>query len=193
MISRDRLSGEAVIRTDAFERSDDPSTDLPRWVAPVAAVTLGTLALIRFGPGARGLVDAVFLAALGALAVIDFERHLLPNRIVLPSAALVFALQLALFPNQALEWTIASLATFLSLLVLALIRPGGLGMGDVKLGLLLGAGLGSAVLGALLIGFLALWPVALWLLLRGGAGARKRALPLGPALAFGAAVVVLAG
>jgi leader peptidase (prepilin peptidase) / N-methyltransferase len=193
VISRTRTSGEVAVRPDALERPTAPSRELPRWVPLAASATLGALALIRFGPGARGLVDAVFLAALGALAVIDYERHLLPNRIVLPSAALVFALQLAFFPDQAVEWTIAAVATFLGLLMLALIRPGGLGMGDVKLGLLLGAGLGSQVVGALLIGFLALWPFALWALARGGAEARKHALPLGPALAFGAAVVVLAG
>ena len=59
---------------------------------------------------------------------------------------------------------LASLGTFAALLVLALIRPGGLGMGDVKLGLLLGAGLGAQVVGAVAIGFAAIWPVAIWLL-----------------------------
>jgi prepilin signal peptidase PulO-like enzyme (type II secretory pathway) len=43
----------------------------------------------------------------------------------------------------------------------------------------------------MLIGALALWPFALWVVLQGGLAARKRALPLGPALALGAAVVVL--
>ena len=79
------------------------------------------------------------------------------------------------------------------LLILALIKPGGIGMGDVKLGLLLGAGLGLQAATALLIGFVALWPVALWILLRDGRDARTQTLPLGPALAFGAAVVALVG
>ncbi len=105
----------------------------------------------------------------------------------------MLALQVGLFPDQALEWILASLGTFSALLVLALIRPGGLGMGDVKLGLLLGAGLGVQVVGAVAIGCAAIWPVALWLLLRHGSAAFKRALPFGPALAFGAAVVTLAG
>ena len=50
-----------------------------------------------------------------------------------------------------------------ALLILALIRPGGIGMGDVKLGLLLGAGLGVQVVGAVTLGFIAIRPVALWL------------------------------
>ena len=149
-------------------------------------------ALAVLGPAAHSLVAAFFLGVLGVLSAIDFERHLLPNKVVLPSAAIVLLAQIALFPGQALEWTLASLGTFTALLLLALIRPGGLGMGDVKLGLLLGAGLGAQVVTAVAIGFAAIWPVAVWLIVRNGSAAFKRALPFGPALAFGAAVVTLA-
>jgi leader peptidase (prepilin peptidase)/N-methyltransferase len=152
-------------------------------------VALFTLAVL--GLGSRGVVGAIFLGALAVLAVIDFKTHRIPNRIVLPSAALVLALQLALFPDDALEWVLASLGAAALLLALALVKPGGIGMGDVKLGLLLGAGLGVDVAVAMLIGALALWPFALWVVLHGGLDARNNALPLGPALAFGAAVVVL--
>jgi leader peptidase (prepilin peptidase) / N-methyltransferase len=154
--------------------------------AAAALFTLGVL-----GTGSRGIVGAVFLGALAALAVIDFRTHTIPNRIVLPASALVLALQLALFPDDALEWVLASVGAAGLLFLLTLIKPGGIGMGDVKLGLLLGAGLGTDVAVAMLIGALALWPFALWVVLQGGLAARKRALPLGPALALGAAVVVL--
>jgi leader peptidase (prepilin peptidase) / N-methyltransferase len=153
-----------------------------------AAVALAVLGLTS-----RGLVAAFFLGVLGVLSVIDYERHLLPNKIVLPAAAIVLLAQIAFFPDRALEWVLASVCTFSALLVVALIRPTGLGMGDVKLGLLLGAGLGAQVFAAVTIGFVAMWPVAVWLLVRDGRTAVKRAVPLGPALAFGAAVVTLAG
>lgn len=169
-----------------------PSGELLGTPAFVAGAAAAAAALARFGFSSRGLVAACFLGALGALAVIDYQHHLLPNKIVLPAAALVLALQIVLFPDQALEWVLASLGTFAVLLVLALIRPGGLGMGDVKLGLLLGAGLGGQVIVALAIGTAALWPVTIFLVLRHGSAAFKRALPFGPALAFGAAVVTLA-
>jgi uncharacterized membrane protein (UPF0127 family)/Flp pilus assembly protein protease CpaA len=162
-------------------------------LAPLAGGVGALLALVRFGFSSEGLVTACFLAALGMLAVIDYQRRVIPNVIVLPAAALVLGLQLALFPDQALEWILASVGCFSLLLVLTLIKPGGLGMGDVKLGLLLGAGLGLDVAMALLLGFLALWPVALYLVLTDGADARKQTLPLGPALALGAAIVALAG
>jgi leader peptidase (prepilin peptidase) / N-methyltransferase len=172
--------------------------------APPAAAALDALAggvglvaaaaaLVVLGLGSRGLVAACFLAALGVLAVIDFRTYELPNRIVLPAAAAVLGLQLALFPGDALEWVLSAAGCFALLLVLALSWRGSLGMGDAKLGLLLGAGLGMDVVTAMLVGCLALWPVAAFILARDGLAARKNAIPLGPALAFGAAVVTLVG
>jgi uncharacterized membrane protein (UPF0127 family)/Flp pilus assembly protein protease CpaA len=179
------------------DRPASPAEGEAAWAIDAAALAaggLGALAgLVRFGFGSTGVVIACFLAALWTLAVIDFKTHLIPNRIVLPAAALVLVLRLALFPDQALEWTAAALGCAGVLLVLALAKPGGLGMGDVKLGLLLGAGLGLQAVLAILIGCVALWPVAIWLLLRDGLDARTRALPLGPALALGATIVALAG
>jgi leader peptidase (prepilin peptidase)/N-methyltransferase len=192
-------SSPATERSDPAAEPSSPASEATgiRAAHPALAIGAGVagavLALAVLGLGSRGLVAACFLGAMGALAVIDFRTRLLPNRIVLPAAAIVLALQLALFPDDAIEWIAASLGCFVVLLVIALAKPGGIGMGDAKLGLLLGAGLGADVTMALLIGCLALWPVAAYLLLRDGADARKAALPLGPALALGAAVVALTG
>jgi leader peptidase (prepilin peptidase) / N-methyltransferase len=167
-----------------------------RMLDPVAlgvGLAAAAAALAVLGTGSRGFVAACFLGTLGVLAVIDLRTHLLPNWIVLPSAALVLTLQLALFPGDAVEWVVASFGCFTVLLALALVRPGGIGMGDAKLGLLLGAGLGTDVAMAMLVGCLALWPVAVYILARHGLDARSKALPLGPALALGAALVTLAG
>jgi len=65
-----------------------------------------------------------------------------------------------------------------------------MGMGDVKLALLLGATLGWDVLGAVLIGLLLTFPVAVAVLLRSGIAARKTTIPLGPFLALGALIVI---
>jgi leader peptidase (prepilin peptidase)/N-methyltransferase len=174
--------------------SEAAATPLLGAPALLAGAVGALAALARFGFSSTALVTACFLAALGVLAVIDYRRRLLPNVIVLPAAALVLALQLALFPDRALEWILAALGCFTLLLLLTLLKPGGLGMGDVKLGLLLGAGLGADVAVALLLGFLALWPVALYVVLTtDGPEGRKQTLPLGPALALGAALVALAG
>lgn len=64
-------------------------------------------------------------------------------------------------------------------------------MGDVKLALFFGAALGWSVMMALMLGFLCLFPVALYTLARGGLQARKSTLPLAPFLALGGLLVIL--
>jgi uncharacterized membrane protein (UPF0127 family)/Flp pilus assembly protein protease CpaA len=178
-----------------LDRSMSEATSTPFLGLPaLLAAGVGVLAAVaRFDFTSAALVTACFLAALGVLAVLDLQRGIVPDRIVLPAAALVLALQLALFPDRALEWVLSAVGCAGVLFALTLLKPGGLGMGDVKLGLLLGAGLGLEAAPALLIGCLALWPVALWIVLRGDADARTQTLPLVPAVALGALVVVLAG
>ena len=75
----------------------------------------------------------------------------------------------------------------------ALAYPKGMGMGDVKLALLLGAMLGRSVAVALMIGFLAALVPAAVLLFRHGSKARKIAIPFVPFLAFGAIVALFCG
>ena len=79
------------------------------------------------------------------------------------------------------------------LLTIALIKPGGMGMGDVKLCLLLGAMLGRNVGVALLVGFLAAMIPSLYLYARHGKAAGKMTIPLGPFLALGSAVALFFG
>jgi leader peptidase (prepilin peptidase)/N-methyltransferase len=123
---------------------------------------------------------------LVVLAAIDLERRIIPNRIVLPAVVLILAAQIALSPDRALEWTAASLGAALFLLLPLLVYPSGMGMGDVKLALLLGAGLGWAIVPALVAGLFAAFIVALVVLVRGGLAARKTALPFGPFHVLGA-------
>lgn len=135
---------------------------------------------------AHALVLAFFAAALVVLAVIDVRTRRLPNRIVLPAAAVVLAAQIAIAPDRALEWTLGALGAFAFLLAAALLNPAGLGMGDVKLALLLGAALGWAVAPALLIGLMAAALAGVVMVVRNGwAAGRKATLPLGPFLALG--------
>ena len=147
---------------------------------------------MRFGFSARGLVTSCLLGVLGALAVIDFREHQVPPQLVLPATGVLLGLQLALFPEQALEWVLASLLAFAGLAALWLIKRDGIGLHDATLGLLLGAGLGTDAALAMFFGFLAIWPAAVYLLVRDGIDARKASVPLAPAFAIGAALVVFA-
>ena len=163
-----------------------------RTATAVAGGAAAGLVVARFGFGGQALVGVILIAALAVLSAIDIERRVIPNRIVIPSFAVVLVAQLALFPDQAFEWVAASLATGFVLLVAALVKPGGLGYGDVKLGLLLGAGLGEEVMTCLIVAVFAIWPVAVYLYVRHGRAARTMALPFGPFLALGAVVALLA-
>lgn len=172
-----------------------PHARVPHLHAAAAAVggACAVAALVRFGPTGQGLVAAFVISVCVVLAVIDLERGVLPNRIVVPSFAAVLAAQIALFPDQAMEWIVASLGTALLLAVPRAFRRGAVGMGDVKLGLLVGAALGESALRAILIGAASAWPVAAYLVLRDGRSATRGALPLGPFLAVGAIAAILLG
>jgi leader peptidase (prepilin peptidase) / N-methyltransferase len=161
-------------------------------VAALAAGAVGIAAgVAEFGFSSLGVVTAALLGSLGVLAVIDFRHERIPNVIVLPAAGLVLGLRLALFPDHTGEWLLASLVTGGVLLGLSMLKRDTIGAGDAKVGLVLGAGLGLDVAYAILIGVVALWPYAAYLVFSEGVDARKKTIPLTPALAFGAAVVAL--
>jgi prepilin signal peptidase PulO-like enzyme (type II secretory pathway) len=188
-----------------LEPSTDPmspaTVEEPRAIARVwrrplvvgLASVLALLCLVRYGADAHGFISAFTAGVLVVLAATDLEERLIPNRIVVPAAAVVLVAQLAFYPDRAGEWIISALGAAVFLFIPAVIKSGAIGMGDVKLALLLGAATGYAVLPALTIGFLSLVPVALYMLLREGGAARKKYLPLGPFLAFGTLVVLLTG
>ena len=160
----------------------------PLAVAGMAAA--GALGLATTGATATGVTTAFFLAVLVALAVIDVQQRILPNAIVVPSAVAVLAAHLALEPSRATEWTAAAFGAAAVLLLLHLVNPHAMGMGDVKLAFLLGAGLGGDVMTAFLIASVSIWPVALYTLTRRRA-VRGMTIAFGPFLAFGALGAVL--
>ncbi len=162
------------------------------------AVELATALLVaasfwRFGFTGEAFVAAYFCAALVVLSAIDAERRILPDLIVLPSWVLVFAAQIALYPGRTLEWVAGSLGASLFLFLALVAYPRGMGMGDVKLALLLGAMLGKAVSVGLMVGMLAAVVFSTVLFAQHGLAARKMAIPFGPFLAFGALVALFAG
>ena len=163
--------------------------------ATIAVRVTGALAvllcLLHFGLSGHAVVGSFFAVVLVYLAAFDLEHRLIPNRVVLPAAAIVLAAQIALYPNHAVEWLAAAFCTAGFFFVTLLIYPPGLGMGDVKLALLLGAALGTNVVGAVLVGTLAAAIFGGVLVLRGGAQARKMAIAFGPFLALGGIVALL--
>lgn len=144
-----------------------------------------------FGVTPEAALAAGFCAVLVTLSVIDWNHRIVPNRIVLPAAAVALVVHTAIDPS--IEWFVAALCASGFLFAAALAYPKGLGMGDVKLALLLGAVLGASVGVALMVGMFAALVPSVVLLARHGSAARKMALPFVPLLAFGAVVALLAG
>lgn len=147
--------------------------------------------VLRFGLTPEAAVASLFCAVLVAVSAIDVEHRIVPNRIVIPAAAAVLVAQTAIHPSP--EWLIGALAGSGFLFAAALAYPRGMGMGDVKLALLLGAMLGRSVAVALLIGMLAALLPAAILAVRHGRAARRMAIPFAPFLAFGAVVALFTG
>jgi leader peptidase (prepilin peptidase)/N-methyltransferase len=144
-----------------------------------------------FGPTPEAALAAGFCAVLVTLSAIDVQLRIVPNRIVLPAAAAALLLHTAIDPSP--EWAVSALLAAGFLFVAVLAYPKGLGMGDVKLALLLGAVLGASVSLALMLGLLAALVPAAVLFSRHGAAARKMGVPLVPFLALGAVVALFLG
>jgi leader peptidase (prepilin peptidase) / N-methyltransferase len=164
-----------------------------RLAAACGSVALAAGCFARFGFTVHACVGAILAVALVFLTAIDLDRRLLPDAIVLPILAIVLILQIAFYPDHALEWVLAALAAALFFFVPFLIYPAGMGMGDVKLAALLGAALGKSVAAAILAGLLAAAVVVLVVLAREGLGARKKTIAFGPFLAFGGLLVLFLG
>jgi leader peptidase (prepilin peptidase) / N-methyltransferase len=190
------VSERPVARSDAATGAptavaqDAGSRRIPQWAMPVMALAvLVSFAALDF----RHAIPASILAAtLVALSAIDIEHGVIPNRIVLPAAAVVLCVQLALFPGDALEWTLAPLAAAVVLALPGLLGRAWMGMGDVKLALLIGAGLGWDVFGALVLAFLCVFPVALAVVARRRLEARRATIPFGPFFSLGALILLFA-
>jgi leader peptidase (prepilin peptidase)/N-methyltransferase len=159
----------------------------------LASAPLVAACLAAFGLTAEGLLSCFFATVLVVLSIIDVEERRLPNVIVLPAFALVLTAHLALEPGRAVEWVVASVGAALFLFLPSLFFPGGMGMGDFKLALLLGAMLGSAVVTAILVASIAGAVAALGVLAVRGASARGQAIPFGPFLALGGIVALFVG
>jgi leader peptidase (prepilin peptidase) / N-methyltransferase len=157
----------------------------------LATAVLVAGCLLKFGLSGRAAVAAFFCAVLVAVTATDLTHRIVPNRIVLPAAALVLVAQTAVDPSP--EWALGALGASLFLFAAALAYPAGMGMGDVKLALLMGAALGRSVTVALLGGMIFALVPSIVLLARHGSAARKMGIPFAPFLALGSVLALFAG
>jgi leader peptidase (prepilin peptidase) / N-methyltransferase len=161
-------------------------------------VELATAVAFAAVVAARGFDDDLvlelpFVAALIALAAIDLDLKLLPNKIVYPLAVYGVIATVLVDRDDLLENLIAGAGAFGFLLAAVVAYPRGMGMGDVKLAGAMGLYLGLSVIPALLVAFLSGSLVGVAILAREGSAGRKKAVPFGIFLALGGIVGVLAG
>jgi leader peptidase (prepilin peptidase)/N-methyltransferase len=171
-----------------------------RWTAPVIELVSAGLAVgaaATFASNYWAILTAAFLGVLVALALIDARHRLLPNAIIYPSAAAFAALivigALTEQGSSPIRAVVGALVYGAPLLLLAMVSPGGMGMGDVKLAALIGLVLASlgwryvgvaAVLGAFSGGIGSVVVLA-------AGRSRKATIPFGPYLAVGAILATL--
>jgi leader peptidase (prepilin peptidase) / N-methyltransferase len=184
----DRIATNAPLHLSLLGRVPR-SPRLP--VVAVATALLGGACGAVFGFTLEAAAATLFCWILVVITRTDLEHRLIPDAVVLPGGVIVLALRTIDEPS--VEWVLSALAAGLVLFLVVLVYPRGLGMGDVKLSALLGAGLGASVIVAMFVGFFVAFVPAAVLFLRHGREARKSAIPLGPFLALGAVVALFWG
>ncbi|MEV5973846.1 A24 family peptidase [Streptomyces sp. NPDC051921] len=182
-------------------RSGCATSSAPLTAPLLTALACAALAAATGGPRPELLVWLLAAPFGTLLACVDVRVHRLPDRLTLPLAAalpLLLAVAASL-PYAAGSW-IHSLLGAAALgggyLVLFLVHPNGMGLGDVKLAVPLGAALGWYGWGVLFLGafagFLlgALYGLGLVLTRR---ARRDTAIPFGPFMIVGALLGLLLG
>lgn len=169
------------------------------WAGPRSVHPVGTASTVA---AVLVVVAFLYLSAISiALALIDLDAHRLPNAIVLPSYAVGAVLlgAAALLngePGVLVRAVVGAAGLFAVYLILAMIAPGGMGFGDVKLAGVLGLFLGYLGWGALVVGAFAaflLGGLFATALLISGRARRGSGIPFGPWMLGGAWIGVLAG
>lgn len=171
------------------------SRRIPARTLLVEAITgvLFVALFARFEVQLYSLLLSLAVAGLVALTVIDLEHQRIPNRIVFPLIGLAAGLSIVHPQHEAWRLLAGGAIVFALLLALALFLPGGMGMGDVKLGTAIG----------LLVGYPTVVLVLMMAFITGGASAaallltrklqRKDTIPFAPFLAGAGIVGVLYG
>jgi leader peptidase (prepilin peptidase)/N-methyltransferase len=147
--------------------------------------------VLEFAVSLRTVAAAIGCGALVVVTATDIERRIVPNRIVLPAAAAVLVLDTLWHPSP--EWAIGAFGLAGFLFIAALAYPGGMGVGDVKLALLIGALLGRTTPVAFMLTLLLSLVPTVFLIARHGRGARRLAIPFAPFMAAGAVITLFAG
>ena len=156
---------------------------LPRGgrAAAVVAVSAALVAadFAHFGVTAWAFIGLVICPVMVLLTAIDLEHRILPNVIVLPASLAVLAIVAVSQPHHLVTHIAAGVALGGFFFASAMFFPGSIGLGDAKLGLLIGLALGSQTFPAVEIALLCVLVVALWIVATQGRRPARRQSPSG--------------
>jgi len=147
--------------------------------------------VLAFGLTLQAAAAAVGCAALVVATATDLERRIVPNGVVLPAFVAVLGLNTIAHPSPV--WAIGAVGAASFFFLAALAHPAGMGIGDVKLALLIGAMLGRTTPVGIMLGLLLALVPSIVLFARHGMRARKLAIPFAPFLAAGAVIALFSG
>jgi len=144
-----------------------------------------------FNLSTQTIIGIIFSSVLIAVSFIDIDLRIIPNVIVIPFTIVGLALNIYLNP---LKWWMPlafSAGAFTFMLIINLIYPKGMGMGDVKLSLMVGAFLVKSVIAGLFLGFLvgAIFGVAVIIKKR----KMRQTIPFGPFISIGSIIALFWG
>jgi leader peptidase (prepilin peptidase) / N-methyltransferase len=145
-----------------------------------------------FGISFNLLLSFILISGLILISFIDIEHRLIPNIIVIPLFIVGLLINILLMPKN--WWIILafSFGAFFFMLIISLIYPKGMGMGDVKLSLMAGAFLVQRIIPGLFIGFLAGAVFGLMMIITKKKKI-KQTIPFGPFISFGCIVAFFYG
>jgi len=161
--------------------------------AEVAAAVAFALLFQARGPSLSFVFGAFYLCVFLLVLITDLEHHLIFNAVMLPAIVVALAAPFLLDKPTPRSAFIGAAVGFGFFYLIAMLKPGGMGAGDVKLAAFIGAVTGfPAVFSALLIGIFAGGFVAI-ILVATGVKSMKSYIPYGPFLVFGGALITFLG
>lgn len=138
------------------------------------------------------MLSIILISALIIVSFTDIEHGIIPNVVVLPFTAIGLIINSIFIPQK--WWVILAFAfgAFLFMLIISLVYPKGMGMGDVKLSLMAGSFLVEKIIPGLFIGFLAgsIYGIIMIILKK---KKFRQTIPFGPFISSGCVIALFFG
>ena len=154
---------------------------------------LFALSFYHFGFTGELVVALLFISLLVIITVSDIAYMLIPNKVLLPFALILFGVRLFVPLEPWWDSMLGAVVGFLILFLIAIVSRGGMGGGDIKLFFVIGLVLGTMqTLVTLFLASLIGAVVGIIVLKRTGKG-RKTPVAFGPSIAVAAVIAYFWG